>query len=321
MSRLIASLLFGFAVLPLAAGIFPERLGTVDRGAVKADAPKDPIYEEYGFDSGEQTPYGDVQAIGWRFKDSTGALAAFEFLRPADAKASTLDKVAATAGGVTFALHGNYLFQLRGDVLDKAQYAALVGGLPRLEQSAMPMAVTYLPTAGLIANSERYILGPTSLERFMKGVSPSLAAFHLSAEGQSARYKAEGGELNLTLFSYPAPSMARDRAEAFQKLPGAVVKRTGPMVAVVLSPPNADSAEKLLAKVNYQAQVTWNEKSPTSEARGLANMMLGIFKLAGIIIAFCLFSGLGFAAIRQVGKRIGKQGADESMLRLNLGPK
>lgn len=322
MSRSIAGFLFVFSVmLPISAAIFPEQLGTLARSVVTTDAPKDPVFEEYGFDAGEKVSYGDMVATGWRFKDTTGALAAFQFLKPGDATASDLDVLASTSKNGTLAAHGNYLFQFHGGVPDKAQYAQIVGGLTRQERSALPAVTSYLPALNLISNSEKYILGPVSLERFDKGISPSLAAFHLSAEGQFARYKAEGGELNLTIFVYPTPSMSRERAEAFRKLPGAVVKRTGPMVAVILSPPNADSAEKLLAKVNYKAQVTLNEKTPTSEARGLANMMLGIFKLAGIILVFCLLSGLGFALIQQLLRRGGKQGADEGMLRLNLGPK
>ena len=40
----------------------------------------------------------------------------------------------------------------------------------------------------------------------------------------------------------------------FRGIPGGnIVKRSGPLVAVVLNPPDADAAERLLALVKYQA--------------------------------------------------------------------
>ena len=43
--------------------------------------------------------------------------------------------------------------------------------------------MTDLPADGLIPNSERYILGPVSLDRFEPRIPPSVAAFHLGSRG------------------------------------------------------------------------------------------------------------------------------------------
>jgi hypothetical protein len=307
--------------LPAVAAILPEQLGTARRGPVNSAMPKDPVLDEYGLDAAEQASFGPIGITAWRFRDSTGAMAAFQYTRPADARRSNFDKLAATSGGVLRSVHGNYLFQFTGGTPTEEQYNQLIFHVPKIEQSALPVISTYLPTEGLIPNSERYITGPVSLEKFESGISPSVVAFHLSAEAQYGRYRTKDGELNLAIFAYPTPSIARERADAFRSVPGAVAKRTGPLVVLTLNPPNPDAAERLLAKINYQAELTFNEKPKENIPQSMAKMILGIFELAGIIIGFCLISGLAFAGLRQLSRRVGNQGAEEGMITLHLESK
>ena len=304
---------------PLFGGILPEQLGTARRGDVKIVNSSDPVLEEYGIEEAEEAVYGPMTVTAWRFRDSTGGMAAFQYLRPADGKPDTFDKQAAVAGKVLLTAHGNYVYRFEGTAPTEEQYKQLQFAVPRIEQSPLPVISTYLPAAGLIPNSERYITGPVTLEKFLPGVPPSLVAFHMSAEAQYGRYRTAGGqEMNLTIFSYPTPSLARERSEEMRKLGGAVVKRAGPLVVLTLNPPNADEAEKLLAKVNYQAALTWNENPNRTFAMDTADMILSILKLSGIVIAFCVLSGLGFAGIRMMRRRIGKSDAGEGMITLHL---
>jgi O-antigen ligase len=91
----------------------------------------------------------------------------------------------------------------------------------------------------------------------------------------------------------------------FEKLPGALAKRSGPLVAVILSPADPDAAERLLAQVRYQAEITDNEYTPTRRDN-IGNLVINAFILTGILGAFCIVSGLcagGIRAIRRRGKR------------------
>jgi hypothetical protein len=124
--------------------------------------------------------------------------------------------------------------------------------------------------------------------------------------------------MTLAIFYYPTPSMARNQATEFQKIPGAAVKRTGPLVAVLVSPPDADAAERLLGKINYQAQVTLNEKVPVNEVKGFASALLGMFALAGIIIVLCLVAGFGYAGIRIFRQTVLRRKDPDAMIVLNL---
>ena len=123
-----------------------------------------------------------------------------------------------------------------------------------------PRLIDYLPSQDLVPNSERYVEGPAALQKFYPGISPSTAAFHLSAEAQIGEFQAPGGDLKLAIFSYPTPQIARLQTAQFQQISGAMVKRSGPLVAVILSPPNPDAAEKLLSLIRYQADITLDER-------------------------------------------------------------
>src|SRR6202030_2442912 len=107
-----------------------------------------------------------------------------------------------TSDGRIFAF-GNYVFQFTGAVPPASDLEAIYAQLPRLEQSPLPSLIGYLPQAGLIPNSERYVLGPVSLDRFEPRIPPSVAAFHLGTEGQIAKYKSPKGPLSLAIFYYP----------------------------------------------------------------------------------------------------------------------
>ena len=84
----------------------------------------------------------------------------------------------------------------------------------------LPTLPGFLPAAGLRPNSERYIVGPSTLAKFYPGISPSLAAFHLSAEAETATFGKDGG-IQLAIFSYPTFEIARSRLPlAYHSLPG-----------------------------------------------------------------------------------------------------
>src|SRR5262249_50734644 len=153
--------------------------------------------------------------------------------------------------------YGNYVFQITGPLPD--DLSVFYANLPKLEQSPLPALCGDLPQEGLIPNSERYIVGPTSLDRFFPGISLSTVAFRVGAEGQIGKYTTDKGTLTLAIFNYPTPNMARDRLAEFQKIPKALAKRAGPLVAVTIDPPDADAAERILSRVKYDTNITWNE--------------------------------------------------------------
>src|SRR5712692_8844016 len=242
--------------------IFPDDIGAFKKGPPRAiSVPDQALYREYGLDTLEQAEYTSPDkrftATTWRLRDSTGALALFEARRPPGATPSNLAKLSVrTSDGFIFA-YGNYVFQFTGTAFpESADLEQLYARLPRLEESPLPALMGFLPPDDLVPNSERYVVGPVSLERFEPRIPPSVAGFHLGSEAQIGKYKTKNGLLTLAIFDYPTPGLARERAEEFQKIPDALVKRTGSLVAVTVAPPDTDAAERVLAEVKYEANVT-----------------------------------------------------------------
>jgi hypothetical protein len=308
----------------LHGAIFPDQIGPYHKSAPKTiGIPDQALYTEYGLEASEAADYASpdkkrFSAVGWRLHDSTGALALFQFRRPPGAAAATFAPLAVrTSDGVIFA-YGNYVFQFTGSYPDPASLTALYQQLPNLENSPLPALSSYLPAEGLVSNSERYILGPVSLQRFEPMIPPSVAAFHLGAEAQLGKYQTPKGLLTFTLFYYPTPSMAREQAVEFQKIAGAVVKRTGPLVAVTVAPADLDTAERIMGKINYRATVTINEKAPVNEIKGFAKMILDMFVLAGIILGFCIMGGVGFAGYRILSGKMWRKQDSSGMIVLGL---
>ncbi len=319
---LAAAGLAALAALPLSAALLPDYFDKLEKTNSQSVAPPDPaLFEEYGFDQAEKAEYGKLTVAAWRFRDTTGALAGFQYLRPQDAKPCDVAKVAACTPGEDMIAQGNYVLQFSGKKPKPVEFNLFLAHAPRYEQSPLPTLPGFLPENGLIPNSERYILGPVALERYGKGVPPSDVAFHLSAEGEYARYKGRNSEFGLLLFTYPVPNMARDQADALRKVPGAIVKRTGPLVAVVMNPPNADDAERLLSRLNWEATVTMNQIPERNQAIGWARALLNMFLLTGVILVFCVVSGVLFGAFRVLRRRLSKDDSESAMIQLRLAGK
>ncbi|MEN6603747.1 MAG: hypothetical protein ABFD86_15160, partial [Bryobacteraceae bacterium] len=93
---------------------------------------------------------------------------------------------------------------------------------------------------------------------------------------------------------------------------------TGPLVAVIVSPKDPNAAEKLLSKVRYQAEITWNERIPTRRDN-IGNLILNIFLLIGILLAFAAVSGLIVGGSRTLARRLfGWKPDTETIITLDL---
>jgi hypothetical protein len=277
------------------AAMWPEQLGTYQRKSAAA-VETSPVLAENGLEAAERADYGAFQVTAWRFKDTTGAYAASLEL-----------------SGVRV---GNYLVECDGKCpKDLPQLAD--SALPKVSHASIPTLNTYLPPKGLVPRSERYILGLLGLRANAPEIPASAVNFDFGTEGELAKYR--NGVL-LAVFSFPTPSMARQQLPEFQKIEGATAKRTGPFVAVALGPPSA--AAKLLDAVNYQGVVAENEKPPVKplelKPETAGQMVLAIFMLAGLLLGFCLLSGLAVGGTLRLARRFGYSAAEGSLITLHL---
>src|SRR5689334_5595192 len=132
-------------LLPLAASasIWPDNFGTFHRTASQPVEIQDrALWDEYGLRQAEQAQYASAPrkfpAIAYRLQDSTDALAAFEWQRPAGAKPSSLGTLVAQTPDEVMLAHGNYLLVFKGYQPAIGEITALYQNLPGLEQSPLP---------------------------------------------------------------------------------------------------------------------------------------------------------------------------------------
>jgi hypothetical protein len=282
------------------AAILPDRFGPYSRQPLEIKGPgTNAQLGEYGADGWDGADYGGFRLSVWRFKDSTGAYAASLEL-----------------SGV---LVGNYLVQCEGKC-PKNLVALADASLPHVSHASIPTLNTYFPAKGLVPHSDRYILGPLSLRANAPQIPASAVGFDFGPEGQIARYRTPAGQAMLAVFSFPLPSMARQQLPEFQKITGATAKRTGPLVVVAIGPSAASA--RLLEDVNYEGVVATNERPPAKplelKPESAGKMVLAILSLAGLLLGFCLLSGLAVGATLRLARRFGYTAAEGSLTTLHL---
>jgi hypothetical protein len=326
----VSKLLLALLIPAFAAGaMLPQFVGALKQTVVKPLPVEDKaVWNDYGLQDSEQSTYeGAGQKLtvrAYRLQDSTGALAAFQWLRPAAAKppndelAELSPLSALTPTGLIIAL-GNHVLIVDGPKPSPEDLGNVFRSMPRQESGPLPTLPSHLPSANLVPNSERYITGPGSLARFEPELSPAQAAFHLGTEIQTATYKTGNGEMKLAIFSVPSPELARIRLAELDKIPGMVTKRSGPLVAAIYQPKDPNDAETLLAQVRFQAAITTGQAPANPKKENFGDFLLNLAILIGIVIIFAVFSGLVFGGFRYMRHRGGAAGEPESVISLHLG--
>jgi hypothetical protein len=257
---------------------------------------------EYGFDSAEQADYGEFRVTALRFKDVTGAYAA-----------------ALDPGNKGYIRVGNYLVSCAGQCPKNLAELA-DSGLPKVSHGSAPGLDTYFPATGLQPHSERYILGPVSLAANAPGIPAPAVDFDFGTEGEIGQYRTPRGTVLLGVFSFPTPSIARQQLPQFQKVANAEAKRSGPLVLIAIGASPANS--QLLKAIEYQGVVSENEKPPEKplelKPESAGKMVLAILSLAGLLLIFCLLSGLAVGGTLRLARRFGYSAAEGSLITLHL---
>ena len=142
----------------------------------------------------------------------------------------------------------------------------------------------------------------------------NLVEFERGAEVAQGQYNSGQGTATLTLISYPTPQIAGERLRAMdaahpQSQDGAtsplfLTKRSGPLVAIVTGAISMREAKSLLASVNYDAEVTWNQRTGLSPRDNVGTLLVGVILLTGIILGLALVAGIAFGGIRILAKRL-----------------
>ena len=282
-----------------------------------ADGADAPVLKEYGFNDFETGAYRrngrEMQIKIARFNDASGAYGAFTYyVQPQMQKEEIGDGAASNNKRILF-FRSNLLVDATLDqvtAMSAADLRALADALPKAKGnlSTLPTLGGDVPKQSLIPHTLRYIEGPIALERLGVPIPATLVNFSMGPEVVLARYRSSNGEAYMTLISYPTPQIAAERLKAFQAagLPAGpfFFKRSGPLVVAINGNIPQSEAQSLLASVNYDADVTWNQATKENPRDNMGNLILGIFTLIGVILIVALGFGFAFGGVRVLAKKI-----------------
>jgi hypothetical protein len=326
--------------------VFP---GHFSQNPATADPTNAALLKEDGFTEFEQADYvqpgGKLTVKAIRFADASGAYSAFTAfdspeMQPVDMGVPKNEAQGFSNGkSVTF-YRENLLVTVTFDQIDAmtmGKVRELASLLPNASGAAkkLPTVPAYLPRIrqSFVKDSEKYVMGPAGLAAAGSPVPEQLIGFDQGAEVATGKYAASGGTATLMVISYPTPAIAGEHQRAIESFaknsptavspdlaPPLTVKRSGPLVALTAGKISSDEAKSLLASVNYEADVTWNQNTRVDNYAGF---LVSIIGLTSIILLLCLIAGIAFGGIRIAMKKLwpGKvfdRPEDAEIIQLNI---
>lgn len=278
------------------------------------------LLKEYGFIDFENATFtrddGRKLTIkAARFEDASGAYGAFTFYKLPQMLDETIGDQGASLNERILFYKGNVLvdavFQ-QLSAMSAAELRELANDFarPTGPNSSLPALPNYLPKEQAVKNSTKYIVGPAGLAATGAPLQAQFVDFSKGAEAVLQNYQFGFDQGTLMLIDYPTPQIAAAELQQIQSAQQAhqlgdtnlVLKRTGPILAIVSGLISENNAHSLLAKINYDADVTWNEKAPTLRDNA-ANLIVGVIILSAIVCGLGLIAGIAFGGFRVAIKR------------------
>jgi len=327
------------------AGLDPPIIFNGDHVASMTFEQQAAARQEYGFLSGEEGTYwlgGDALQVSlYRMKDPSGAYGLYSYLRAPDMSRPGPNDHSVMSREEALVLLGNLVLDIHGSDLTKAadDLNGLVSAVSsKAQQGPLPTLAEHLPTKGFIERSDKYILGPVTLNQFFPVSQKDWLGFSTGAEAEVARYHVNGRELNLLIADFPTPQTAQKKlgelqqdyhvnaANPDQNGSPVFAKRSITLLVIVFGARTQAEADKLLNQVQSGAEVTWNEPTFQFKEPPITTMIVGAIIGTGIICCFALISGIAFGGFRIVVKRfwpdkVFDRSSTMQVLQLGLGSK
>jgi len=287
-----------------------------------ADASNAAVLKEFGFTDLESASYskGDRKLTirAARFQDATGAYGAYALYSQPGMQTEEIGRHGESVGDRVLFTVTNILVEAKFDhvnAMSAAEMRELAGNLPEPAGNlAQPPGLPHwLPEPSFIEHSVKYAVGPKSYEQIGAPFPAATIDFSKSPEILTALYKSDEGDAKLTLISYPTPQIAGTQLRAIEQNRANLIaygngdfqiKRTGPLLAVVSGEVSPSEAKSLLASVNYEADVTYNEPTFLTKKDNIGNLIVAVFGLIGFILAVAIGLGIAFGGVRVVLKRL-----------------
>lgn len=305
------------AILPdIFAGWQKSPLAQVSTDAAAADAVYGKVLAEYGLNDFESATYtrGDrkLTAKAIRFKDASGAYGAFTFYKSPEMQTEKIGDQASSDNNRVLFYRSNVLVTVDLDKvtpMSAGELRELAENLPppTSQTKNLPTLPLFLPRQDYVRNSVKYVLGPQGLASVGSPLSAAEIDFSSSPEVAVAQYSSDGGTATLELISYPTPAIAAEHLKALQTAhpettapgnPPFLLKRSGPLLAVVTGAITPPAAKSLIGSVHYDADVTWNQDTGLGKSGNVGSLLVSLIILTGVILGLALVAGLAFGGLR-----------------------
>ena len=284
--------------------------------------------KEYGFVSGENGAYSrgteTLQVNLYKMKDPSGAYGLYSFLRTTDMPRAEFTEHSSTSRERALVLAGNLVLEVKGQDLQRNSSAlkALVATVtPHAESGLLPTIGDHLPAKGFVDRTDKYVLGPETLNQFFPLADGDWLGFSQGAEAETAKYRVNGHELDLVIADFPTPQTAAKKVAELQKKfninesKGAndsnaaenskplYARRAMTLVAIVSGAATKKEADAILDQLESGTEITWNEPTFEFKEPGIGVMIVGAITGTGVICLFAIIAGLAFGGVRLMVKR------------------
>jgi hypothetical protein len=334
-----------------AQGILPASFAGWSTGSSPPQASpfKNPVTDavstEYGIVAGENAMYSrgkdTLDVTLCRMGDPSGAYGLYSYLRSPEMTHSSPGDHSVMSRDRAILLDGNLVLDVRGTDLQRfgQDLNALVAAIaPKAEQGPLPTLTEHLPTQGFVDRSDKYILGPVTLNEIFPLSADDWLGFSHGAEAEVAKYNVNGRELNLLIVDFPTPQVAQKRLVDLQQMyhmnPAApdgnpsplFAKRSITLLAIVSGAHTQAEADQLLNLVHSGSEVTWNEPTFRFKEPSIGAMIVGSIEGAGVLCMFAIVAGIAFGGFRLLVKRyfpdkVFDRSSTMQVLQLGLGSK
>ena len=109
------------------------------------------VWDEFGLKDSEQASYTGAgrtfTLTAYHFEDPTGAAAAFDWQKPAEARSSRVANLAASFPDGEMVVFGNYLLRIEGWQPSAEEIAPVAKSLPNVSRASLPILRGYMPGA------------------------------------------------------------------------------------------------------------------------------------------------------------------------------
>jgi hypothetical protein len=277
------------------------------------------VLSEYGLTHAELREYsrGDrkISLKAMRFEDATGAYGAFTFYRHPEMVKEKLCSEAASARTHVVFFCTNVVVDAELDkitAMTMAELRDLVKALPQLQGPAAqpPSLPLYLPEKAR-NSTVKFAVGAQGYANAGGTLPAELLDFSRSPEVLITKVPAIDGSATVTLLHYPTPAIATQQLKRLDEwgkthaqavAPNVrdtvLVRRSGPLVAVVTGDIAVAEASDLLSKINYEADVNWTEPTYQHPKDNIGGLVYGSVLLAIIIFLFTVIVGIFFGGFR-----------------------